>query len=152
MQTKGRLIHLNFLILFLLLSMLSGCASVAVSLLGAGTGFGLPYAVNDDADRTLNLPFHQVERETPQVLEKMDISVTGYSEIENGKRIKASTRELDITIDIKQVTPKATRVVINARKSNFLKDKATSEEIINQLEKSLTRKMARKDRLIQIRF
>jgi hypothetical protein len=78
MKTKDRLMHLIFLILFLLLSMLSGCASVAVSLLGAGTGFGLPYAVNDDADRTLNLPFHQVEKEIPQVLEKMDISMTGY--------------------------------------------------------------------------
>jgi hypothetical protein len=50
------------------------------------------------------------------------------------------------------VTPKATRVIINARKSNILKDKATSEEIINQLEKSFTRKMAREDRLIQIGF
>ena len=60
------------------------------------------------------------------------------TEIEDGKRIKASADNLEISIDMKKVTMQATRVTINAKKGALFKDKATSEEIINQLEKSLT--------------
>jgi len=70
----------------------------------------------------------------------MDIDMVKQSSIKNGKRILASANELDITIDMEQVTSKATRVTVNAKKNPLLKDKATAEEIINQLEKSLAKK------------
>jgi len=93
------------------------------------------------ADRTLNFPFHQVDQATPKVLEKLDISVLDHSEIENGKRIRASPNELDITINMQKVTMRATRVTINAKKNTLVKDKATAEAVINQLEIMLAPKM-----------
>ena len=129
-------------ILFLLFffPFISGCAALAISALGAGAGIGIPYVLTDCADRTLNFSFEQVNRATPPILKKMDIDMVKQSSIKNGKRILASANELDITIDMEQVTSKATRVTVNAKKNPLLKDKATAEEIINQLEKSLAKK------------
>jgi hypothetical protein len=131
---------LKFLILSLLLPFASGCATVAISALGAGAGIGVPYVISDCADRTLNFPFEEINKITPQVLRKMDIAIVNDSEIENGKRIKASTKNLDITIEMERVTQRATRITVNAKKGSFVKDKATAEEIINQFEVMLAKK------------
>jgi len=130
---------LSFLYLFLLILLIfsSGCAALAISAAGAGAGIGIPYVFTDCADRTLNFSFDQVDRATPKVLKRLDIDLLMETEIENGKRITASTNNLDISIDMEKVTMRATRVVINAKKGTLIKDKATAEEIINQLEKSL---------------
>ena len=129
----------RILILLLLPSLGSGCATVALSALGAGAGIGVPYVFSDCADRTLNFPFEEVNKITPKVLAKMDIAITDQSAIENGERIKASTKNLEITIDMQRVTTRATRIIVNAKKTAFIKDRATAEEIINQLEKMLAR-------------
>jgi hypothetical protein len=132
-------VSFKFLILFLLPPFASGCATIAISALGAGAGIGVPYVVSDCADRTLNFPFEEINKITPKVLKKMDIAILDDSEIENGKRIKASTKNLDITIDMERVTNRATRITVNAKKSSFVKDKATAEEIINQFEGMLAK-------------
>jgi hypothetical protein len=131
--------NLPLLYLFPLIPIIfsSGCAALAISAAGAGAGIGLPYVLTDCADRTLNYSFDQVDRVTPKVLKKLDIDLLSETEIENGKRIKASTDSLDILIDMEKVTMRATRVTINAKKGTILKDPATAGEIINQLEKSL---------------
>jgi len=138
----------NSLSLFYLLPLIplifsSGCAALAISAAGAGAGIGIPYVFTDCADRTLNFSFDRVDRATPKVLKRLDIDLLTETEIDNGKRIKASADKLEISIDMKKVTMQATRVIINAKKGTFFKDKATSEEIINQLEKSLTTEKAR---------
>jgi len=136
MVTKNSF-SLLYLFPLMLLIFSSGCATLAISAAGAGAGIGIPYVFTDCADRTLNFSFDQVDRATPKVLKRLDIDLLTETEIENGKRIKASTDNLEISIDMKKVTMRATRVIINAKKGTLIKDKATSEEIINQLEKSL---------------
>jgi len=106
----------KILFLFFFFPFISGCAALAISALGAGAGIGIPYVLTDCADRTLNFSFEQVNRATPPILKKMDIDMVKQSSIKNGKRILASANELDITIDMEQVTSKATRVTVNAKK------------------------------------
>jgi len=137
MMMKNSLSPLYLLPLILLIFS-SGCAALAISAAGAGAGIGFPYMFNDCADRTLNFSFDQVDRATPKVLKKLDIDLLKETEIENGKRINASTNNLEISIDMEKITMRATRVIINAKKGTLTKDRATAEEIINQLEKSLT--------------
>ncbi len=129
-----------FTVPLFLIPLLSGCAAFAISALGTGAGVGVVYVIKDCADRTLNFPIEQVNRAAPRVLQNMDISVVNWSRIENGQRIRASAKELEITIDVQRITTRATRVTINAQKSVVLKDKATAEEIINQLERMLAKK------------
>jgi hypothetical protein len=127
-------------ILFLFLFCLSGCASIAISALGAGAGLGIPYVFNNCADRTVNFPLEQVNRVTPAVLKKMDIVVHARTWTESGETILASAEEVDILIEMQRVTNKTTRITVDAKKSQFVRDKATAEEIINQLERTLARK------------
>ncbi len=130
-------LSLFYLFGLILLIFSSGCAALAISAAGAGAGIGIPYVLSDCADRTLNFSFDQVDRATPKVLKRLDIDLLTETEIENGKRIMASTDNLEISIDMEKVTMRATRVIINAKKGTLVKDRATAEEIINQLEKSL---------------
>ena len=140
-NSRRAFLYLFFSSLFLS-PLLSGCAAIAISAAGAGAGIGFPYVFSDCADRTLNYSFHQVDRVTPRVLKKMDIVLLAESETETGKRIKASTSRLEITIDMEKITMRATRVTINTKKGTFFKDRATAEEIINQLEKNLIVEMS----------
>jgi hypothetical protein len=56
------------------------------------------------------------------------------------KRIKATTDELNIILDIEQVTAKVTKVNVNASKWTMIKDMATASEIIAQVAKALETK------------
>jgi len=134
-----RTLSLEYLILLIPLFFLSGCATLAISALGAGAGIGFPYVLTDCADRTINFPFEQVNKVTPQVLKRMDIDVVKHSGMDNRKRIIASAKDLDITIDMERVTTKTTKITVNAKKGAVRKDTATSEEIINQMERMLAK-------------
>ena len=80
-------------------------------------------------------------------LKEMGIKVVDDSTTEKGKRIKAATEELDIIIDLEQVTAKVTKVNVNARKGPMIKDKATASEIIAQVAKALEIKEKSEDGL-----
>jgi hypothetical protein len=67
----------------------------------------------------------------------MDIKIIEDNKSEDGRTITADTEELDIVIDLEEVTSKTTKVKVDARKRVVLKDKATAAEIINQVGKIL---------------
>ena len=70
-------------------------------------------------------------------LKKMNIKIINDSKIEDGRTITAVTKELDIVINLEEVTSKTTQIKVDARKRVVLKDKATAAEIINQVGKNL---------------
>ncbi len=127
-------------ILYLFSLCASGCATIAISALGAGAGLGIPYVFTNCADRTVNFSFEQVNRATPIVLKKMDIVVHARTWTQGGETIRATANEIDIQIEMQRVTSKTTRITVDAKKSQFVKDRATAEEIINQLERTLAKK------------
>ena len=122
----------KFLVVFLLL-FLSGCTAVALT----GAGVGISYTLSNVAYRSFSSPVDQVHDATIAALKKMDIKIVDDSYLKDGNTITAFTKELDIVINLEEVTPKTTLVKVDARKSVFLKDKATAAEIINQVGKIL---------------
>ena len=116
-----------------LLSLLSGCAAVALT----GAGAGISYTLSNVAYRSFSSPLDRVHHATIAALIKMDIKIVDDSESEDGRTITAATIELDIVINLEQVTSKITQIKVDARKRVVLKDKATAAEIINQVEKIL---------------
>jgi hypothetical protein len=70
-------------------------------------------------------------------LKKMNIKIINDSKLEDGRTITAVTKELDIVINLEEVTSKTTQIKVDARKRVVLKDKATAAEIINQVGKIL---------------
>jgi hypothetical protein len=120
-----------FFIFWLLL--LSGCATVLLT----GASGGVAYTITNVASKTLISPIDQVEYANRLALLKMKIRYIERRETENGVQIIAETNELNIYIDLKQITPKTTKIGVNAEKNIILKDRATAVAIIEQTEAML---------------
>ncbi|SPQ01569.1 hypothetical protein NBG4_60045 [Candidatus Sulfobium mesophilum] len=120
-----------FYIFWLLL--LSGCATVLLT----GASGGVAYTITNVASKTLISPIDQVEYANRLALLKMKIRYIERRETENGVQIIAETNELNIYIDLKQITPKTTKIGVNAEKNIILKDRATAVAIIEQTEAML---------------
>lgn len=123
-------------LVILLLFLTTGCAAVALPAL-SGVGFAVHYSQLNMASRTFTFSVDQTDTAIMFALKGMGIKVVDNSTTEKGKRIKAATEKLDITIDLEQVTAKVTKVNVNARKGPIIKDKATASEIIAQVAKAL---------------
>jgi len=115
-------------VLFLLL-LLSGCAAIALT----GAGVGISYTLSNVAYRSFSSPLDRVHHATIAALKKMDIKIIDDIKLEDGRTITAATMQLDISINLEEITSKTTQIKVDARKRVVLKDKATAAEIINQV-------------------
>ena len=113
--------------------LLSGCAAAVLT----GAGVGVSYTLTNVAYRSFSSPGDQVHNATVDALKKMGIKIVDDNKSENGRTIIATTKELDIVINLEEVTSKTTQIKVDARKRFVLKDKATAAEIINQVGKIL---------------
>lgn len=115
------------------LSILSGCAAVAIT----GGSLGLGYSVTNVAQKTVNHPLDKVVWAIMDASEKMAIKVVKNRGNEEGRFIEATTKNLSIFIDLESITPKTTKMTINAQEGLFLKDKSTANAIIHKTQKIL---------------
>jgi hypothetical protein len=92
---------------------------------------GIAYLYTNVAERTVCFSMDRMGRASLLALGKMGISVSEQSKDEGARKIKAKTKHLDITIKLKEITPKSTKIKVSAR-NGILKDKATALEIIRQ--------------------
>jgi hypothetical protein len=130
--SQPMIVFRKYFVIFLL-PLLSGCAAVALT----GAGVGVSYTLSNVAYRTFSSSGDQVHTATVDALKKMGIKIVDDYKSENGRTLNASTKELDIEINLEEVTLKTTQIKVDARKSIVLKDKATAAEIINQVGKIL---------------
>jgi len=129
---KPMIVFRNYFVMFLL-PLLSGCTAMTLT----GAGVGASYTLSNVAYRSFSSSGDQVHHATIAALQKMDIKIIDDSKSEDGRTITAATKELDIVINLEEVTSKTTQVKVDARKRVVLKDKATAAEIINQVGKIL---------------
>jgi hypothetical protein len=127
------MIYFKRWMVFFILPFFTSCAAVAVT----GAGAGANYTLTNVAYRTFNCSLARANKATTQALKRLGIKIVDNSKTEKGRKIKGSTKELEILIDLERVTAKATKIKVNAKKGRFLKDKATAAEIIHQIDKIL---------------
>ncbi|MFH1363125.1 MAG: DUF3568 family protein [Candidatus Omnitrophota bacterium] len=119
-----------------LLLLTTGCITAALPAL-SGVGFAVHYSQSNVASKSFTFPVDQTDEATMFALKGMGIKVVDNSTTEKGKRIKAATDELNIIIDLEQVTAKVTKLNVKASKWSIIKDMATASEIIAQVTKAL---------------
>jgi Protein of unknown function (DUF3568) len=123
------------------LSLLNGCAAVALTMLGVGagvaTGTSVGYTLDGYAYRTFTAPLPQVESATRTALNRMGIKIEATAKTEQGKAIAATGNEREIEVEFEVISSNATRMRTVAKQGIFLKDRATATEIILQAEKVL---------------
>jgi hypothetical protein len=126
--------------LLCLILALSGCALMGLAVVPAalsGGAAGVDYTFTNNAYKTISYPVADVEAALNKALKKMDIKKTKRKAKEGKVSVTVVTDNLDIYIDLKNVTPTVTNMEVNAKKGVFFKDKATAAEIIVQTEKNL---------------
>ncbi|HEX5125914.1 MAG TPA: DUF3568 family protein [Rhodocyclaceae bacterium] len=117
----------------------SGCAELALSLVGAGAGAGISHQINGMASRTFNEPLPKVKKATLLALRRMTIRLDKTDEKTSGETLKAVVADLNIQVDIETLSTTMTRVSVVARKNLLQVDAATANEIIVQTERALVK-------------
>lgn len=115
------------------LLLLTGCTSLLVT----GASGGVAYTITNVANKTVVSPIDQVEFANRLALMKMRIKYVERMETGNGVQIVAETSELDIYINLEKITPKTTKICVDAEKNIVMKDKATAVAIIEETEAML---------------
>jgi hypothetical protein len=129
MMPAQRAANLFLLLVFLIIS--EGCVSILV----AGAGGGIAYTITNIAYKTVSYPSGEVAAAVHQALIKMEIRDLWREQTADGMKITAETPDLTIYVYIDTITPKATKIGVDARKSLIMKDVATAAEIIDQVNK-----------------
>lgn len=129
---------LIFLVLLGISSINYGC--VAILAAGAITGATqyVKYTVDNIANRTFSGNLDHVTMASLDVLKKMRIQVDTVKTHQEGAKIQAFAHDLSIRISLYPITDNTTKVSVDASKFAVLKDKATAEEIISQIDVTLT--------------
>ena len=125
-------------LLFTSLSILTGCGSaLTLTALGVGAGAGVNHTMGGYAYRTFSEPLPRVKKATLVALNRMSITVESTEKNDTGLTINAKTSDRSIELELEAVSPKTTRLRSVARKSIFVMDAATAEEVIAQTQRAL---------------
>ncbi|MBI4611431.1 MAG: DUF3568 family protein [Candidatus Rokubacteria bacterium] len=118
-----------------------GCAAVGLTLLGVGTGVtagtGVAYTLDSIAYKTFTTPVNSLHSATLKTLRRMEIAVREDESTEAGRKIVAVAADRTIEIELDRLTPKTSRMRVNAKHGLFFKDRATATEIIVQTDRML---------------
>lgn len=133
--------HLVLLLLLLGTIGSSGCAAIALTLLGVGAGIsggtGVSYTLDSVAYKTFSTSEEGLRAATLKTLKRMDMQVKEDQPAETGRKIAAQAGDREVEIELDRLTAKTSRMRVNVKQGLFFKDRATAAEIIVQTERTL---------------
>jgi hypothetical protein len=110
---------------------------VAVPLALTSSSMGVAYYYMNVSEKTCVYDLDTMNKASVLTLKRMGFTLGEQSKDEDGDRkIKAQAEELDVTVKLKKVTPRCTKIKVTASKDLVIRDKATAAEIILQTEKT----------------
>ena len=114
-----------------------GCVTIFAAGAIAGVGHYMKYTMDNIAHRTFVADIQQVTLTTLDVLKRLRIKVDTVTKDDSGASIHASANNLAIKIYLLPVSDITTKVTVDAVKHTVLKDRATADEIISQIDHTL---------------
>ena len=132
----------SFILLFVFAGVLflsAGCVHTVVVGILTGCGELFKYNMNNIAYRTFTESHYSTTLASTQAMKKMALQVRQIDTYEKHTMMYASAPELKIEVGIESITANTTRVSVNTYKGVFIKDKATANEILSQIELILSR-------------
>ena len=130
-MNKNLLLTFQTLLIALSLFALTGCLAV-ISTVGASAYVTAEYLVSGAVTNTVSYEFGRIKKALLVALCRMEIAVDEARPIEDGEEIFATVNELEIKIELKEITPTVTRISVKAEKDFLHRDKATAQEIFQQ--------------------
>ena len=90
---------------------------------------------NETDLKTLCFDFGRTKKALLVALRKMEIVAEKAIEVDGGEEILARADQMDIKVELKEITPCVTRVSVRAGEGFLRWDKATAQEILAQTDK-----------------
>jgi hypothetical protein len=128
---RNLILTFQTLLIALSLFTLTGCLAV-LSTVGASAYVTAEYLVSGAVTNTISHDFGRIKKALLVALCRMEIAVDEARPIEDGEEIFATADELQIKIELKEITPTVTRISVKAAKDLLHRDKATTQEIFQQ--------------------
>jgi hypothetical protein len=118
-------------------SLLGGCGSLVLSLVGAGAGAEYSHNRASVATRTFSIPFTEVKAAMLIVMFRLEIETDTTEHTDTTEIINGVAGNRKIEVEIETLSSTMTRVSVVARTENFRPDAATAQEIIAQTARAL---------------
>jgi uncharacterized protein DUF3568 len=140
-------VRVRLLALVLVALTASGCAAAAVAAVGvaamsdAAGGVakaGVEHTMGGSTYRTFSAPLPEVRAAVLRSFYELEIDVTKDEAREDGRaRIMGRAQSREITVNLEPVTPVLTRLKMFVRKGWLGRDRATSDQLIEQTARAL---------------
>jgi len=140
-STGSRLVPLAMVILTL-----PGCAAlplvgVGASVVGAGAGevvkVGTEYTTGGTVYRTVTIPIGDVRQAVLGAFDRTGIEVTEHTQEDGEERFIGQLRHRQVRVDLTALSEGLTSVKILVERNFFSKDRATTSELLEQVEQVL---------------
>ena len=109
----------------------TGCVEF-LGAVGSGAAFTAEYVITGAVAKTMCFEFDRTKKALLIALTSMNMRADTATEIEGGEEIVAKASELEIKVELRQITTKVTRISVRAGTGFFSWDKATAQEIVVQ--------------------
>ncbi|MBU2499016.1 MAG: DUF3568 family protein [Proteobacteria bacterium] len=139
--------YVKLLMIGLLLLSLTGCVEF-ISAVGTGVVFTTEYVLVGAVTKTISYELARIKKALLVALRRMEIVADKAREVEDGEEITASAGKMEIRVELKQITPRLTRISVRAQKGFMNYDRATAQEIVfqtNRIAESLPSKELSRD-------
>jgi hypothetical protein len=129
--------------LFIATFLLSGSTGCVEFLGAAGTGAAATaeYVLSGSVAKTMCFEYGRTKRALLVALSRMEIAADTAIEVDGGEEILAKAKQMEIKVELKEITPCVTRISVRAGNGFLSWDRATAEEILaktNKIAEDLT--------------
>lgn len=124
----------SLLIAALLPLLLTGCVEL-LGAAGSGAVVTAEYILSGSVEKTMCFGYGRTKKALLVALSRMEIVADKAIEVEGGEEILARANQMEIKVELREITPCVTRISVRAGDGFLRWDKATAQEILAQTNK-----------------
>jgi hypothetical protein len=113
---------------------LTGCVEL-LGAAGSGAVVTAEYVLSGSVEKTMCFQYGRTKKALLVALSRMQIVADKAVEVEGGEEIFARANQMEIKVELREITPCVTRISVRAGDGFLRWDKATAHEILAQTNK-----------------
>jgi hypothetical protein len=113
---------------------LTGCVEL-LGAAGSGAVVTAEYVLSGSVEKTMCFQYGRTKKALLVALSRMQIVADKAVEVEGGEEILARANQMEIKVELREITPCVTRISVRAGDGFLRWDKATAHEILAQTNK-----------------
>jgi hypothetical protein len=113
---------------------LTGCLEF-IGAAGSGAVVTAEYILSGSVEKTMCFGYGRTKKALLVALSRMEIVADRATEVQGGEEILARANQMEIKVELREITPCVTRISVRAGDGFLRWDKATAQEILAQTNK-----------------